>query len=91
MEGLNVEQNEMLQKKLKSLIEAGKKEGKITSKQLLQTLDALDADEKQTELIYDALENAGIEIDVSDVAEILDAAEDNQIACDTLRSVAGSS
>lgn len=76
MEGLNVEQNEMLQKKLKSLIEAGKKEGKITSKQLLQTLDALDADEKQTELIYDALENAGIEIDVSDVAEILDAAED---------------
>lgn len=71
-----MEQNETLQKKLKSLIETGKKEGKITSKQLLQTLDAIDADEKQTELIYDALENAGIEIDVSDVAEIIDAAED---------------
>ena len=71
-----MQQNETLQKKLKSLIETGKKEGKITSKQLLQTLDAIDADEKQTELIYDALENAGIEIDVSDVAEIIDAAED---------------
>ncbi len=71
-----MEQTEMLQQRLKSLIEIGKKEGKITSKQLLTTLDAIDADEKQTELIYDALEKAGIEIDVSDVAEILDAAEE---------------
>ena len=67
-----MEQNELLQQKLKSLIEAGKKHGKVTSKQLLQTLDDIDADEKQTDLIYDALEKSGIEIDVSDVAEILD-------------------
>ena len=71
-----MEKNETLQQKLRSLIEIGKKEGKITSKQLLNTLDAIDADEKQTEQIYDALEKAGIEIDVSDVAEIIDAAED---------------
>ena len=71
-----MERNETLQQKLKSLIEIGKKEGKITSKQLLNTLDAIDADEKQTEQIYDALEKAGIEIDVSDVAEIIDAAEE---------------
>ena len=71
-----METNEILQKKLKSLIETGKKEGKVSSKLLLQTLDAIDADEKQTEQIYDALEKAGIEIDVSDVAEILEAAED---------------
>ena len=71
-----MEQNELLQQKLKALIEKGKKEGKVTSKQLLQTLDAIDADEKQTEQIYDALEAAGIEIDVSDVAEILEAADD---------------
>ena len=75
MEERNVEKTETLQQKLRSLIEIGKKEGKITSKQLLQTLDAIDADEKQTEQIYDALEKAGIEIDVSDVAEILDAAD----------------
>ena len=71
-----MEQNELLQQKLRALIETGKKEGKITSKQLLQTLDAIDADDRQTEQIYDALEKAGIEIDVSDVAEILDAADE---------------
>ena len=70
-----MEPNEMLQQKLKNLIETGKKDGKITSKQLLNTLDAIDADEKQIEQIYDALEKAGIEIDVSDVAEIIDAAD----------------
>ena len=65
-----------LQQSLKSLIETGKKEGKVTSKQLLKTLDAIDADDKQIEQIYDALEKAGIEIDVSDVVEIIDAAEE---------------
>ena len=70
-----MEQNEILQQKLKSLMEIGKKNGKVTSKQLLNTLDAIDADEKQTEMIYDALEKAGIEIDVSDVAEIIESAE----------------
>ena len=71
-----MEQTVTLQQRLKSLIEIGKKEGKISSKQLLNTLDAIDADEKQTEMIYDALEKAGIEIDVSDVAEILEAANE---------------
>ena len=71
-----MEQNEMLQQKLRALVDLGKKNGKVTSKQLLQTLDAIDADEKQTEQIYDALERAGIEIDVSDVAEIISASED---------------
>ena len=71
-----MEQTDVLQQKLKALIELGKKNGKVTSKQLLQTLDAIDADEKQTDMIYDALEKAGIEIDVSDVAEIISAADD---------------
>ena len=71
-----MEQNELLQQRLKALIETGKKEGKVTSKQLMQTLDDIDADERQIEQIYDALEKAGIEIDVSDVAEIIEAADD---------------
>ena len=71
-----MEQNEVLQQKLRALVELGKKNGKVTSKQLLQTLDDIDADEKQTEQIYDALERAGIEIDVSDVADIISAAKD---------------
>lgn len=82
-----MEQNETLQQKLKDLIEAGKKNGKVTSMQLLSTLDAIDADEKQTEMIYDALEKAGIEIDVSDVAEILDAAEELLPTDDELKSM----
>ena len=71
-----MEENELMQAKLKELIQLGKKENKISSKQLLQTLDAIDADEEQTDAIYSALEQAGIEIDVSDVAEIIDAAEE---------------
>ena len=72
----NAEQNELLQQKLRALIEAGKKAGKVTSKQLFHTLDAIDADDRQTEQVYDALEKAGIEIDVSDVAEIINSAEE---------------
>lgn len=72
----NQEQNEQLQQKLRALIETGKKNGKVTSRQLFLTLDAIDADDKQTEQIYDALEKAGIEIDVSDVADIINAAEE---------------
>ena len=71
-----MEQNDTLQQKLKALIETGKRNGKVTSSQLLQTLDAIDADDKQTDLVYDALEKAGIEIDVSDVADLIGAADE---------------
>ena len=72
----NAETMEQMQQRIRALIELGKKNGKVTSKQLFHTLDAIDADEKQTEKIYDALEQAGIEIDVSDVAEIVASASD---------------
>ncbi len=72
----NAETMEQMQQRIRALIELGKKNGKVTSKQLFHTLDAIDADEKQTEKIYDALEHAGIEIDVSDVAEIVASASD---------------
>ena len=63
--------DEMLQKKLEELIEYGKKNKKLPSKLLIDTLDALDADEKQTDYLYDALEAAGVEIDVEDVLELI--------------------
>ena len=59
------------QKKLAELLAEGKKAGKVTSKRLIEILDALDATEMQTEQIYDLLEQSGIEIDVGDVLEIL--------------------
>ena len=59
------------QKKLADLLAEGKKAGKVTSKSLIEVLDAVDATETQVEQIYDLLEQNGIEIDVGDVLEIL--------------------
>ena len=59
------------QKKLVALLTEGKKSGKVSSKLLIETLDAIDSSEEQTEQVYDLLEQSGIEIDVGDVLEIL--------------------
>lgn len=64
-------ENDKLHEKLQQLLEKGKKEKKLTSAELIDALEEIDADEKQTDMIYDALEAAGIEIDVSDVVELL--------------------
>ena len=66
----------LLQEKLQQLLELGKKNKKIASKDLIDALDAVDADEQQTDEIYNALETAGIEVDVSDVVEILSKQEE---------------
>lgn len=65
-----------LHEKLQQLLEQAKKEKRLASKDLIDALDAIDADEQQTDLIYDALESAGVEIDVSDVVEMLAKPDD---------------
>ena len=65
-----------MNEKLQQLLERSKKDKKIASKDLIDTLDAIDADEQQTDMIYDALEAAGIEIDISDVVEMLTKPEE---------------
>ncbi len=60
-----------MHEKLQQLLEKGKREHKIASKDLIDTLDSIDADERQTDMIYDALEEANVEIDVTDVVELL--------------------
>ncbi len=62
--------------RLTQLLESGKKTGKVSSKQLLEVLDAIDADEQQTDQFYDALEAADVELDVSDVLEVIGNQED---------------
>ena len=57
--------------RLTALLEEAKKTGKIASKKLVETLDAVDATEEQTEQFYDVLEAAGVEIDVSDVLDLI--------------------
>ncbi len=65
-----------LHEKLQRLLLSAKKDKRIASKDLIDALDAVDADEQQTDMIYDALEAAGIEIDVSDVVEMLTKPDD---------------
>ncbi len=59
------------QKKLCDLLEQSLPDKKISSKLLVETLDAVDANEEITEQFYDILEENDIEIDVSDVLELI--------------------
>ena len=65
--------SEANQKKLLALLTDSKKTGKVSSKLLIETLDEVDANEEQAEQFYDLLEQCGIEIDVSDVLDVLSA------------------
>ena len=58
-------------KTLETLLTESKKTGKVTSKVLIETLDAMNASDEQAEQVYDLLESAGIEIDVADVLDLL--------------------
>ncbi len=69
-------EDELMQEKLNDLLENGKKNGRITSKQLFETFDAIDADEAQEDRIYEMIDKAGIETDMSDVAEMIQSAEE---------------
>ena len=71
-----MEEQVQMNEKLRALLEKAKREKKIASKDLIDALEAIDADEKQTELIYEALDEAGVEIDVSDVVELLSKPEE---------------
>ena len=63
--------------KLAALLDEAKKTHKVASKRLVETLDSVDATEEQTEQFYDVLEVAGVEIDVSDVLDLIGSAEMN--------------
>ena len=76
IERTQTEPTELYQKKLQELLEKGKATKKLPSRLLIETLDLLDADEQMTEQMYDALEAAGIEIDVDDVLEIIGKADE---------------
>ena len=65
------------QEKLAALYLESLKEKKVSSKKLIETLDAVDATEEITEKFYDILEADGIEIDVSDVLELIGKSELN--------------
>ena len=61
--------------KLTALLEEAKKTKKVASKALVEALDAADATEEQPEQFYDVLEAAGVEIDVSDVLDLIGSSD----------------
>ena len=61
--------------KLEALITEAKKTGKVSSKHLVEPLDDVDATQDQTARFYDIREQAGIEIDVSDVLDLIGTAD----------------
>ncbi len=69
------------QKKLADLLAEGKKTGKVSSKQLIEVLDAIQATDEQAEQFYDLLEQHTVEIDVGDVLDIISpsAADDDAL------------
>ena len=71
-----MQQEAQLHETLQQLLQNAKKEKRIASKDLIDALDSIDADEQQTDMIYEALEAAGVEIDVSDVVEMLTKPDD---------------
>ena len=76
--------------KLEALITEAKKTGKVSSKHLVETLDDVDATQDQTERFYDILEQAGIEIDVSDVLDLIGTADmDNPTLSEMLVQIRG--
>ncbi len=79
----------LARKRFDALLEEGRKLGKLPSKLLIEALDAVDADQETTEQFYDELEAAGVEIDVSDVLEVLGDAIEPSPTDDELNEVAG--
>ena len=73
--------------KLAALLTNAKQTGKVASKTLVETLDAADISEEQTEQFYDILEAAHIEIDISDVLEMIGTAELENPTLQEMRSI----
>ena len=70
-----MELTDEIRAKLTALLEEAKKTKKVASKALVEALDAADATEEQTEQFYDVLEAAGVEIDVSDVLDLIGSSD----------------
>ncbi|MBO4929250.1 MAG: sigma-70 family RNA polymerase sigma factor, partial [Clostridia bacterium] len=69
--------NKNKQQVLHELLEYGKKNGKITMKEINKAIDALELDADQQDKFYAALEKMGVEIAVEEDDEVNDAESEN--------------
>ncbi len=63
---------EMAEMRISRLLEIGKKNGKLSSKELLDTLEELDLETEQVDRIYDTLEELGVDIAGDDFSHLAD-------------------
>ncbi|MCD8004112.1 MAG: hypothetical protein LUE91_00405, partial [Oscillospiraceae bacterium] len=68
--------------KLTELIEHGKKQGRLTSSELLDVLENLDLTSEQMDQIYDIMENLGIDITGDDYLEDVEGSLTEQLPDD---------
>jgi len=59
------------EEKMKALLEKGKKKGKLTTKELVDTLEDTELEAEQIDKFYDSLESMGVEV-ISDDDDVLD-------------------
>ena len=76
-----------VQTTLEALIAKAGDQKLLSAKDLIDALEALHATEAQTNLIYDAIENAGIRIDASEITEMLKKNEEPDPSSEELLSV----
>ena len=76
-----------VQTTLEALITKAGDQKLLSAKDLIDSLEALRATESQTNLIYDAIENAGIRIDASEITEMLKKNEEPDPSSEELLSV----
>ena len=72
---------------LTALLRDAEQEKRISSKQLVEALDAVDASDQINDRIYDILGDCGIEIDVSDMVELLNTGELNNPTAAELETI----
>ena len=73
--------------KLSALFTGAQNDLRVSSKALLETLDVISATDEQTEKIYDLLEEAGIEIDVSDVLPLISSPDLDNPTLDDMQQI----
>ena len=61
---------------IKNLLELGKKQGKLTLKQMADALSEIDLDSDQLDRLYETLEKLGVEIQGADTALVAHAEEE---------------
>ena len=82
---MDTRQNRDVQTLLHTLLEKAGEEKILSTKDLIQGLESIGADDARTELLYRGLEEAGIRVDATDIVDILEAASEQEPLAEELQ------